>query len=73
MRISLMTFTGAKFKIPLFTGSYHKEQKIYRINKVDPTMHPDNPCFAALYVKFHNHKATDAVIAIRGTQRTLGN
>jgi pimeloyl-ACP methyl ester carboxylesterase len=27
-----------------------------------------SPCFAALYVKFHNHKATDAVIAIRGTQ-----
>jgi hypothetical protein len=38
------------------------------LNDLDPTMHPDNPCFAALYVKFHNRRATDAVIAIRGTQ-----
>jgi pimeloyl-ACP methyl ester carboxylesterase len=58
---------GDPFKMSPLTHK-HPENKIYRITTVDPTMHPDNPCFAALYVKFHNRQATDAVIAIRGTQ-----
>jgi hypothetical protein len=64
---------GAKFEIPTFEGAYDKKYKVYRIREVDPSMHPDNPCFAALYVKFHNRKATDAVIAIRGTQSLSGS
>ena len=54
------TFKSLKEISPGFSG--------IRRADIDPSMHPDNPCFAALYVKFHNRKAIDAVIAIRGTQ-----
>ena len=34
---------------------------------VDPNMVENNHFFARLYMKFNNHKATDAVVAVRGT------
>jgi hypothetical protein len=39
----------------------------YEITDLDDFMHPSNPFFAQLYVKYFNGTATDAVVAFRGT------
>lgn len=43
----------------------------YQITDTDPNMHAFHHYFAALYLKYHNGKPIDAVIAIRGTVVSL--
>ena len=55
-------------KIQLPTYGRLNNTILAKVEDVTPAMKPSNLCYAQLYIKFRHGKATDAVVAIRGSQ-----